>query len=412
MHISELDLRDFRSWPELSVTLRPGVNLFVGRNGYGKTNVIEAVGYFAHLSSHRVTSDTALVRAGCGDARVSATAINHGRQLTAHLLIKSRGANQAQINRTRLRTAREVLGVVRSVLFSPEDLELVRGEPAQRRKYLDAIIATRTPRLAGVKADYDKVLRQRTALLKSAGRALRHGYDSADGAAALATLDAWDTQLAHLGAELTRARMDVAQLLEPHVARAYGHLAPGPKTAHVRYAAAAARASVDADNPPVELIEADLLSRLGAARDREIERGQSLVGPHRDDLEVLLGDGPAKGFASHGETWSVALALRFAEFELLRTEGSDPVLVLDDVFAELDQGRREKLVALAQRAEQVLITAAVDEDLPENLAGVPITRFEVRLDRDGYSRLETLAEETDNESHNAAVSRGGEGDAG
>lgn len=387
MHISELSLRDFRSWPQLNATLTPGVTLFVGRNGYGKTNIIEAIGYLAHLSSHRVNHDSALVRSGAANARISATAINQGRQLTAHLLIKPKGANQAQINRTRLRSTREVLGVVRSVLFAPEDLELVRGEPAQRRKYLDAIIATRTPRLAGVKADYDKVLRQRNALLKGSSGRLRRGYDSSDGASVLATLDTWDSQLAHLGAQVVRARLELVAALNPHVERAYAQLAPGPRMAHLQYQAGLRITDVAQEEAPVEVIEADLLARLGSLREREIERGLSLAGPHRDELDVLLGEAPAKGFASHGETWSVALAMRLAEFELLRQEGSDPVLILDDVFAELDQGRREKLVALAGQAEQVLITAAVDEDLPGNLSSLPISRYLVDLDAKGHSAL-------------------------
>ena len=384
MRLSELSLRDFRSWPQLNLHLDEGVTLFVGRNGYGKTNIIEAVGYLAHLSSHRVNSDAALVRAGAENARVSATAINEGRQLTAHLLLKPRGANQAQINRTRLRSPREVLGVVRTVLFAPEDLALVRGEPAERRRYLDAIIATRTPRLAGVKADYDKVLRQRNALLKSAGRALRRGYGSEDGAAALVTLDTWDAQLAALGAQVMRARMDLSAELDPHVTAAYAQMAPGPRAAHVTYAP---RTEVEPD-ADVATIEAELLAHLGRARDKEIDRGMSLVGPHRDDLSVTLGDGPAKGFASHGETWSVAIALRLGEFQLLRAEGTDPILILDDVFAELDAQRRRQLVALAQEVEQVLITAAVDEDLPGNLDGLTVARHEITLDDDHLSLLD------------------------
>ncbi|MDO5032188.1 DNA replication/repair protein RecF [Corynebacterium sp.] len=370
MYVRDLALRDFRSWPELSVELGPGITLFVGRNGFGKTNIVEAIGYLAHLSSHRVSHDAPLVRQGAENARVSITAVNQGRELTAHLLIKPHAANQAQINRTRLKSPREVLGVVKSVLFSPEDLALVRGEPAERRAYLDAIIASRTPRLAGVKADYDKVLKQRNALLKSASASLRRGYGDADGASALATLDVWDAQLARLGAQVTVGRLELVDALSQLIPSAYAGLAPESRPAHIEY-----KSTIDVTDR--EVLEAVMLTELAAVRQREIERGITLVGPHRDDLLLHLGTQPAKGFASHGETWSYAIALRLAEFNLLRQDGTDPVLVLDDVFAELDAKRREKLVHLAAEAEQVLITAAVDEDLPGNLQ--PSVRFDVSV---------------------------------
>lgn len=302
------------------------------------------------------------MRQGAPNARVSTTAVNLGRELTTHLLIKPHAANQAQINRTRLGSPRELLGVVRTVLFAPEDLALIKGEPAERRRYLDDIIATRSPRLAGVKADYDKVLRQRNALLKSANAALRRGYRDADGAGALATLDVWDNQLALHGAQVIAARLALVEELSPLVGEAYAGIAPESRPARVEYRPTVASASTEP-----ELLEAEMLAELGRARQREIERGMSLVGPHRDDLLLHLGDAPAKGFASHGETWSYAIALRLAEFTLLRRDGSDPVLILDDVFSELDAKRREHLVSLAADAEQVLITAAVDADLPPNL---------------------------------------------
>ena len=334
----------------------------MGRNGFGKTNIIEAVGYTAHLASHRVSQDAPLVRQGAQNARVSTTAVNQGRELTTHLLIRPHAANQAQINRTRLSSPRELLGVVRTVLFAPEDLALIKGEPAERRRYLDDIIATRSPRLAGVKADYDKVLRQRNALLRSANAALRRGYRDADGAGALATLDVWDGQLAAHGAEVIAARLSLVEELAPLIAEAYAGIAPESRPVMVEY-----RGTVASAGREPEVLEAEMLAELGRGRTREIERGMSLVGPHRDDLVLNLGATPAKGFASHGETWSYAIALRLAEFRLLRNDGTDPVLILDDVFAELDARRREKLVTLAADAEQVLITAAVDGDLPENI---------------------------------------------
>ncbi|MDO5511501.1 DNA replication/repair protein RecF [Corynebacterium sp.] len=363
MYIRTLDLRDFRSWPELTLELEAGITLFVGRNGFGKTNIIEAVGYTAHLASHRVSQDAPLVRQGADNARISTTAVNQGRELTTHLLIKPHAANQAQINRTRLSSPRELLGVVRTVLFAPEDLALIKGEPAERRRYVDDIIATRSPRLAGVKADYDKVLRQRNALLKSANAALRRGYRDDDGASALATLDVWDSQLAAHGSQVIAARLVLLDELGDLIAEAYAGIAPESRPVGVEY-----RSTVASISREPEVLEAEMLAELGRGRSREIDRGMSLVGPHRDDVILSLGQAPAKGFASHGETWSYAIALRLAEFTLLRRDGTDPVLILDDVFAELDARRREKLVELAADAEQVLITAAVDGDLPANIA--------------------------------------------
>ncbi|MDU0479532.1 DNA replication/repair protein RecF [Staphylococcus chromogenes] len=374
MYLRNLSLRDFRSWPELSLELEPGVTIFVGRNGYGKTNIVEAIGYVAHLSSHRVSQDAPLVRAGKEDARISATAVNDGRELTAHLLVKAHKANQAQLNRTKLKSPREVLGVVKTVLFAPEDLALVRGEPAERRRYLDQILATRLPRVAGIKADYDRVLKQRNALLKSASAALRRGYGDDEGSAALATLDVWDAQLANFGGQLIAHRILLAAELQNFVANAYAQIAPESRPASLAYKSCVPEAGADP-----EINEALMLTELAAKRQREIERGLSLVGPHRDDLELMLGDQPAKGFASHGETWTYALSLRIAEFNLLRADGTDPILILDDVFAELDAKRRRALVDIATGAEQVLITAAVDGDLPENLASAQVKRFNVSV---------------------------------
>ena len=361
--IRELSLRDFRSWPHCHVRLKPGITLFVGRNGHGKTNLVEAIGYVAHLGSHRVAQDAPLVRHGQPNARVSATAVRDDRELTAHLLINASGANQASINRTRLNSPRELLGVVRTVLFCPEDLALVRGEPAERRRYLDNIIATRRPRLAGVKADYEKVLRQRTTLLKTSSAALRRGYSGDDGS--LATLDVWDAQLARQGAQMIAARRALVAELDPLVHEAYAGIAPESRPAHIAYESTVP----DVGEDPA-LIEAAMLAELGRMRPKEIDRGRSLVGPHRDDLVITLGDVPAKGFASHGETWSMVLALRLGEFQLLRADGTDPVLILDDVFAELDALRRERLVHLTQDVEQVLITVAVPDDLPPDLGDI------------------------------------------
>jgi DNA replication and repair protein RecF len=356
--VRHLGLRDFRSWAHAEVDLTPGRTVFVGPNGFGKTNLVEALWYSSTLGSHRVATDAPLVRVGSSRAVVSTIVVNDGRECAVDLEIAAGRANKARLNRSPVRSPREVIGVLRAVLFAPEDLALVRGDPADRRRYLDDLAAVRRPRVAAVRADYEKVLRQRTALLKSASGARFRGDRGA-----LDTLDVWDGHLAAHGAELMAARMELANELAPEVQKSYQLLAPGPRSAAIGY-----RASVDVepDCTDVERLRAALLAGMTQRRDAELERGVCLVGPHRDDLELRLGEQPAKGFASHGESWSMALALRLAAYELLRAEGGDPVLLLDDVFAELDTARREALAAAAASAEQVLVTAAVLDDIPRD----------------------------------------------
>ncbi|MCS4535492.1 DNA replication/repair protein RecF [Corynebacterium sp. HS2168-gen11] len=386
MFIRELDLRDFRSWPECKISLSPGITLFIGRNGFGKTNIIEAIGYAAHLSSHRSSTDAPLIRHQAANARISVVAVNQGRELAAHILINPHGSNKAHINRTQLASPREVLGVVKTVLFCPEDLVLVRGEPADRRRYLDSIIASRRPRLAAIKADYEKVLRQRTSLLKQVSYSFRRGFGDETGV--LESLDAWDSQLAALGAEVIRARLDLVAELQPLVHDAYATIAPESRPAKLEY-----RSTVPIVDHDLAVLEASMLVELGKHRSKEIERGMSLVGPHRDDLDILLGNTLTKGFASHGETWSMVLALRIAEFQLLRQDGTDPILILDDVFAELDALRRERLVTITQGVEQVLITAAVDGDLPPQLDAAIAHRFRVTVSDTDEGRISLIAKE-------------------
>ena len=366
------------------------MTVFAGRNGHGKTNVVEAVHYSSKLSSHRVSTDAPLIHTGADNARVSATTVNDGRALTTHLLVKAHGANQAQINRTRLKSARELLGVLRVVMFSPEDLRLITGEPAERRKFLDDLAALRTPRLGGARADYEKVLRQRNALLKSSNMALRRGYQDEDGASALSTLDVWDGQLAALGAQVVAGRLALVDELAGRITEAYQSVAPESRPASVAYSSTldrAVRELAGGSSRDPAVFEAAMLAELGRRRKDEIDRGATLVGPHRDDLMLMLGDQPTKGYASHGETWSYALALHLAEYQLLAGEGSDPVLILDDVFAELDAKRRERLVHVASDAEQVLVTAAVGDDLPGNLDDAVAARYAVTM-RDGVSSIE------------------------
>jgi DNA replication and repair protein RecF len=353
-----LGLRDFRSWAQAELELTPGRTVFVGPNGYGKTNLVEALWYSSTLGSHRVATDAPLVRVGSARAVVSTIVVNDGRECAVDLEIAAGRANKARLNRSPVRSPREVLGVLRAVLFAPEDLALVRGDPADRRRYLDDLAAVRRPRVAAVRADYEKVLRQRTALLKSAsGARLRTDRGSLD------TLDVWDGHLAAHGAELMAARIALVNELAPEVQKSYQLLAPGARPAAINYRASVA---IESDGNDVELLRAALLAQMAQRRDAELERGVCLVGPHRDDLELRLGEQPAKGFASHGESWSIALALRLAAYELLRAEGGDPVLLLDDVFAELDAARRQALAAAAASAEQVLVTAAVLDDIPRD----------------------------------------------
>jgi DNA replication and repair protein RecF len=357
VYVRHLGLRDFRSWAHADLELAPGCTVFVGPNGYGKTNLIEALWYSSTLNSHRVATDAPLVRVGAERALVSTIVVNEGRECAVDLEIAAGRANKARLNRSPVRSTREVAGVLRAVLFAPEDLALVRGDPADRRRYLDDLATVRRPRVAGVRADYDKVLRQRTALLKTAFGARQRGDRSV-----LDTLEVWDARLAVHGAELMSARIQLVNQLAPEVAKAYQLVAPGSRAAAVGYRASVAVEPTDGAD--AASLEAALLSALAQRRDAELERGVCLVGPHRDDLELVLGDQPAKGFASHGESWSMALALRLAAYELLRAEGSDPVLLLDDVFAELDAARRRALAAAVASAEQVLVTAAVPDDMP------------------------------------------------
>jgi DNA replication and repair protein RecF len=366
MHLSHLSLTDFRSYAGVELPLDPGVTTFVGPNGEGKTNLVEAVCYVATLGSHRVATDAPLVRLGADRAVVRARVVRGGRPLLVELEIAPGRPNRARVNRGPVPRAREVLGLLRTVLFAPEDLAVVKGDPAERRRFLDDLLVARTPRLAGVRADYDRVLRQRNALLKSAGAAVRSG------AGDLRTLDVWDTHLAGVGAELLGARLELVAALAPLVDKAYDAVSSGAGPTGLDY-----RSSLGPDLPLVadrQVLAAALLDGLAAARRQELDRGVSLVGPHRDDLVLRLGAMPARGYASHGEAWSYALALRLAGYDLLTSAGGEPVLVLDDVFAELDTTRRNRLAELVAPAEQVLVTAAVAADVPALLRG---TRVEV-----------------------------------
>ena len=366
MHVSHLTLHDFRSYASADVELGPGVTAFIGRNGQGKTNLVEAVDYLSRLSSHRVASDAPLVRAGAEQAVVRAAVVRDGRTAVLEVEINPGRANRGRVNRSPLPRVRDLVGLVRTVVFSPEDLTLVKGDPSDRRRFLDDLLVLRTPRLAGVKADYDRVLKQRNTLLKTL-----YAARGAAREAALATLAVWDDHLVTVGSELLSHRTRLVDDLAPYLGKAYEAVARGATRDDARVAYSAS--VPDADGSLPERFRAELDRR----QKDEIDRGITLVGPHRDELVLTLGPGsdeatrlPVKGYASHGESWSFALALKLASYDLLRADGDDPILILDDVFAELDTERRSQLAELVAGAEQVLVTAAVAADVPASLQGV------------------------------------------
>jgi len=372
VHITRLGLTDFRSYAELSLELGAGVTTFSGPNGEGKTNLVEAVGYLATLGSHRVATDTPLVRQGAERAVLRAAVTGANGSALVEVELNPGRANRVRLNRAPLPRPRDILGTLRTVLFAPEDLVLVKGDPGERRRFLDDLLVATAPRYAGLRADYERVLKQRTALLKSAG-----GKTHLRGPAresVTATLDAWDAQLARAGAPLLAGRMRLLAALRPHVEAAYEAVSGGRpgEAAGMNYRSSAL--NNDGGFEDVAALEVALLKALDGVRASELDRGVCLVGPHRDELELSVGGLPARGYASHGESWSLALALRLASFTLLRENHEDPVLILDDVFAELDAGRRDRLAGLVADAEQVLITAAVPADVPDVLVGA---RFEV-----------------------------------
>jgi DNA replication and repair protein RecF len=379
MYVQHLSVADFRSWPRADLSFEPGVSVLVGANGEGKTNLLEAIGYLATLGSHRVATDAPLIRAGTERAVVQAAVVSAGRQLVLEVEITAGRANRAKLNRSPVPRPRDILGGLRTVLFAPEDLAIVRGDPSERRRFLDDVLVQLTPRLAGVRADYERVLKQRAALLKTAGAARRAG-----GAGDLRTLEVWDGHLASSGAQLLAARLELVAALRPYVIQAYTELAPSSGQLAISYVSSVPLAAGNDTGviPSLEALSEALLEELARVRPQELERGVSLVGPHRDDLELRLNDLPLRGYASHGEGWSAALALRLACYELLSADGAEPVLILDDVFAELDVARRDQLAGIASKAEQVLISAAVPGDVPPALAGAHYAVADGEISRD------------------------------
>jgi DNA replication and repair protein RecF len=357
VRLERLEVVDFRNHDEAVVALPAGVSVLVGPNGVGKTNLLEAVGYLATLGSHRVGQDASLIRVGAASAVIRAAVQRAGRRLLVDVELRPGSGVRGRVNGAPVPRARDLLGVIRATLFAPEDLGLVRGDPEERRRFLDTLATQRLPRYHGSRQDYDRVLRQRNTLLRSAAGRLPAG--------ALATLEVWDEKLASAGGELWSERLRLVAALTPRVELAYQRLAGRDDAIEVTYVSSVAGTG-GMDPDPAKLARA-LRERLVADRSREVERGLTLSGPHRDDLALAVRELPARTHASHGEAWSLALALRLGSHRLLTEEGEEPVLLMDDVFAELDRQRRDRVAEAALAAEQSIITAAVAEELPPAL---------------------------------------------
>ena len=352
MYLSYIQLTNFRSYENLELELRPGITSFVGSNGEGKTNIVESIGFLAYLRSHRTSSDNPLIKLENEKAYIRAKVNTAGREELLEVEINQGRANRARINQQPVRSTRELLGHLRAILFTPEDLSLIKGDPSERRDFLDTLLISRTPRYAGVIADYEKALKQRNSLLKNRP----HERD----------LVPWDEHISRYGAEVIAARLQLISDLMPHVIKAYQRISSGDEI-NGTY-----KSSQDLQGKSAKELESEILSLLPTLRRAEIERGVTLIGPHRDDLLLTLGPSPVKGYASQGESWSFALALRMGSYRLLAEEGlglgSEPILILDDVFAELDSLRRDALLELIDSTEQVFVTAAVEGDLPNEFS--------------------------------------------
>jgi DNA replication and repair protein RecF len=361
MHVISLTAVDFRSYSFVEINLEPGVTTFIGSNGQGKTNLVEAISYCSTLSSHRVSQDLPLVKSDQPRAIVRTGVKYLDRTNWLEVEIWPSKTNKAKLNGSDCKKTKEILGILQTVTFSPEDLILVKGDPGDKRHFLDELLVQKSSSYAGVKTDYDRVLKQRNALLKSAGPARKNNLDSV-----LATLDVWNDQLVNFGSQIIFARNQIINELLPYVSKSYAELAPTSKALNIKYLPNVATESMTQADLVVAMKE-----KLQERQQDELDRGLTLVGPHRDDMEVMIGELPAKGYASHGESWSVALALKLASFDLLKatSPAGDPVLILDDVFAELDASRRNQLILRVKNVEQVLITAAVMEDVPKELVG-------------------------------------------
>lgn len=349
MHISHLSLKNFRSYGELELPLTSGITIFIGRNGEGKTNIVESILYLAFLSSHRAASDLPLVKLGEQAAYIRARVRHPDREILVELEINAEKSNRARINQNPIRSQKDLFGLIQCIYFSPEDMDLVRGDPSQRRRFIDQILTLRSPRLAGVISDFERAVKQRNALLKTRANQV--------------SLEPWDQHVAKYGAEIIAARVELLQEFNPQFTKVYANIS-AEKPAHIDY-----KSSIENPMKDAEENYQTIIQKMADIRPQELDRGLTLVGPHRDDLVLHLGDHLVKGYASHGESWSIALSLKLAAYELLVNEGAKPILILDDVFSELDEERRGQLIALAKSADQTLITVAVEGDLPPELYG-------------------------------------------
>lgn len=376
MHVKHLTLSNFRNYETVELPLTTGVNLLVGKNGQGKTNLAEAIFFAATLSSHRVSGYLPLIRQGENKAIVRVLARFEDRENLLELELNADSPNRARINKSETPRVRDILGYVNTIIFSPEDLDIVKRDPSNRRAFIDELIVQLSPRMSAVYSDYERVLKQRNTLLKSA----KNITSSSSG---LSTLDSWDQSLIKIGSEIIATRYDVVQRIAPFLSEAYGAIADEKNDPSIQLKSSLLSSEAEMEGANAELTTGDKTeiedlyrSRLALLRNKELERGITLVGPHRDDLLLLLGTLPAKGYISHGESWSYALALKLASASLIRKDAraGDPILILDDVFAELDTTRRSRLAALISHNEQVIITAAVAEDVPSELSA---TKFKV-----------------------------------
>ena len=355
MLITNLNLNNYRSYTTLDLSLDPGVSIFVGKNGEGKTNIAEAVLYLTFLSSHRASGNTPLIKLGNQSAYIRAKVKYPEREILVELEINSDKANRAKVNQNQVRSQKEIFGIVQTIYFSPEDLDIVRGDPGERRRFIDQLLTLRSPRIAGVISDYERAVKQRNSLLKTR--------------ASMDALSPWDKQVAELGGELITLRMLALDELKPIFNQVYKDISD-TKPAEIVYKS-------NIENPSLNQSENSekIMERLVNNRGAELDRGLTLTGPHRDDLLLILGDHLVKGYASHGESWSIALSLKLATYNLLKSDGLSPILILDDVFSELDEERRERLAEIAKGADQTIITVAVENDLPKSITG---TKYLVR----------------------------------
>jgi DNA replication and repair protein RecF len=353
--ITNLNLNNYRSYTTLDLSLDPGVSIFVGKNGEGKTNIAEAVLYLTFLSSHRASGNTPLIKLGNQSAYIRAKVKYPEREILVELEINSDKANRAKVNQNQVRSQKEIFGIVQTIYFSPEDLDIVRGDPSERRRFIDQLLTLRSPRIAGVISDYERAVKQRNSLLKT-----RASTDA---------LSPWDKQVAELGGELITLRMLALGELKPIFNQVYKDISD-TKPAEIVYKSSIENPSLNQDENSEKIME-----RLVNNRGAELDRGLTLTGPHRDDLLLILGDHLVKGYASHGESWSIALSLKLATYNLLKSDGLSPILILDDVFSELDEERRERLAEIAKGAEQTIITVAVENDIPKSITG---TKYLVR----------------------------------